>query len=401
MSSGLRDPLKSAAVIAGVFEQTPESDLPNLPAVENNISALTQILRDPKIWGLPADRCIELPQPTRESFLTAVGSAGAAATDTLFVYFAGHGIVHPATDRLHLALPNFRDDGEYGTRTIRYGDLQDLLWEPRIKARHKVIVLDTCFSATAFDDSMGVNAVYGSLRTRGACTLVSSDVTEISRAPQGTDYTSYTACLLSTLRYGIEGEGAALTLQAIHQHVSERLRLANISTPRILSVDDTALVRIAHNRAHDSSADPGGRSNALLMDQWQDFQNELFNTLKGGLGVGHSTVRVGNSLPWPSELGPQQEGERLLAFIEHRTVLVDRFTAFTTQAVKFRHGNNGVSVKQVKYEEMSRWSVKAVEARPVWEWLKDGYADWYGIPERARFRAKCDILLTCDGVTFC
>lgn len=402
MSSRLRDPLKSAAVIAGVFGQTPGSDLPNLPAVENNIRALAGVLRDPRIWGLPPERCVELPQPTRDAFLSAVGSAGAAATDTLLVYFAGHGVVHPATDRLYLALPDFRSDGEYGTRAVRYGDLQDLLWEPRIRARHKVIILDTCFSATAFDDSMGANALYGKLRTRGACTLVSSDVTETSRAPRGTDYTAYTARLISALRHGIEGEEETLTLQAVHQRVSERLRTANISTPRMLSVDDTALVRIARNRAYDSSADPGdfgGGSGPFPSEQWQDFQNELFNTLKAELGTSHPTVRVGYSLPWDSRLGPQQEGERLLAFIEHRAMLESRFTAFTTQAVKFRHERNSASLARVEYAKMRRWSVRSAVARPVREWLKDAYASWYNISEPYRFRAKCDVMLVYDSTT--
>ncbi|MFD3827316.1 caspase family protein [Streptomyces sp. NPDC058625] len=339
-------------------------------------------------------------QPTRDQFLTAVGLAGASATDTLFVYFAGHGIVHPATDRLYLALQDFSNEGEYGTKAIRYADLQDLLWEPRIRARHKVIVLDTCFSATAFDDSMGMNAVYQKLRTRGACTMVSSDVTETSRAPEGTDYTSYTARLISTLQYGIEGEEATLTLQAVHRHVRERLRSASISTPRILNVDDTALVRIARNRAFDGSANSGGASTPSPVEQWQDFQDELFSVLKAGLGAAHSTVRVGNSLPWDPQLGPQQEGERLLAFIEHRKMLENRFTAFTTKAVKFRHVNNGTSVAQVDYTDMHRWSVKSTEARPVWEWWKEAYADWYGISQYARSTPKYEILLACDETMF-
>ncbi|GAA0920308.1 caspase family protein [Streptomyces thermoalcalitolerans] len=397
MSSRLSDPLQSAAVIAGVFKQTSGSDLPNLPAVENNIRALAGVLRDPKVWGLPPERCVELPQPTRDAFLSAVGSAGTTATDTLLVYFAGHGVIHPATDRLYLALPDFRSGGEYGTRAVRYGDLQDLLGEPRIRARHKVIILDTCFGATAFEDSVGANT----LKTRGACTLVSSDVTETSRAPRGTEYTSYTARLISTLRHGIEGEEETLTLQAIHQRVSERLRSANISTPRILSVDDTALVRIARNRAYDGSTDPGGGSGPFPEEQWQDFQNELFSTLKAELDTSHSTVRVGSSLPWDARLGPRREGECLLAFIEQRTTFGSRFTAFTTQAVKFRHEKNGTLLAQVGYAEMHRWSVRSTVARPAWEWFKEAYAEWCNISERYRPRAKCDVLLTCDTTTFC
>ncbi|MBZ3903356.1 caspase family protein [Streptomyces griseiscabiei] len=402
MSGRLRDPHRSAAVIAGVFHQTSGSDLLNLPAVENNVRDLARALRDPGIWGLPGERCVELPQPTREQFLSAVGEAGATATDTLFVYFAGHGIVHPATDRLYLALPDFNSEGEFGTKAIRYADLQDLLWEPRVKARHKVIVLDTCFSARAFDDSMGGrNAVYDMLRTRGACTLVSSDVTETSRAPQGTDYTAYTARVISTLRHGIEDEEETLTLQAVHGHIRERLRSANISTPRILGADDTPLIRIARNRAFDGgSTEPGGTSTPSPGEQWQDFQDELFRLLKAELGTGRADVRVEYSLPWDVRLGPRQEGERLLALFEHRTLLAHRFTAFTTKAVKFRHSGNGDSVAQVAYTDLHRWSVKIDQVKSLWHDFREARADWYGRPAYARPTLKYDVLLTCDETTF-
>ncbi|WP_075268139.1 caspase family protein [Streptomyces sp. Tue 6075] len=398
VAENLRDPLKSAAVIAGVSQQTPQSDLLSLPAVDNNIRDLSRVLRDSNIWGLPADRVTEMRQPTREEFLEAVGTAGALATDTLFVYFAGHGIVHPATDRLYLALSNFSSDGEFGTKAVRYADLQDLLWEPRIKARHKVIVLDTCFSATAFDDAMGMNAIYQMLRTRGACTLVSSDVTETSRAPQGTDYTSYTARLISTLQYGIKGEESTLTLQALHQRVRDRLLTANISTPRILGVDDTPLIRIARNRAyqpgtgddHDDGPSPGERQH--------DFQDELHRLLEAEL-KGQPAVRVGRSLAWDARLGAKNDGERLLALIEHRGLLENRITAFTTHAVKFNTvRNNGPA--QVSYPDMVRWSVKTTTAHPVWEWWKEGARQWYGYSQYTLSPVKLNVFLSCDDTSY-
>ncbi|MET9101633.1 caspase family protein [Streptomyces antibioticus] len=396
----MRDPRKSAAVIAGVFSQTSGSDLLNLPAVENNIRGLARVLRDPDVWGLPGERCVEMPQPTREQFLSAVGEAG-AATDTLFVYFAGHGIIHPATDRFYLALPDFNSEGEYATKAIRYADLQDLLWEPRIKARHKVIVLDTCFSARAFDESMGgKNTVYQMLRTRGACTLVSSDVTETSRAPQGADYTAYTARLISTLQGGIEDEEETLTLQAIHQNVRERLRSAGISTPRILGADDTPLVRIARNRAFGGPTESGGTRMPSSMDQWQDFQDELFRLLKAELGTGQSDVRVERSLPWDTRLGPQREGERLLTFFEHRTLLENRFTALTTRSVKFSHSKNGIGGAQVDYTDLRRWSVKIEPVESLWYKYKQARAEWYGKPVYAHPTPPYEVLLTCDETTF-
>ncbi|MFE5393085.1 caspase domain-containing protein [Streptomyces sp. NPDC056568] len=400
MSGHLRDPRQSAAVIAGVFHQAPGSDLLNLPAVENNIRGLAGVLRDPDVWGLPDGQCVEVPQPTREQFLSAVGEAG-AATDTLFVYFAGHGVLHPATDRFYLALPDFNSEGEYGTKAIRYADLQDLLWEPRIKARHKVIVLDTCFSARAFDDSMGgKNTVYQTLRTRGACTLVSSDVTEISRAPQGADYTAYTARLISTLQHGIEDEEETLTLQAIHDRVRERLRSASISTPRILGADDTPLVRIARNRAFGGTANPGGTRVPSSVERWQDFQDELFRLLQTDVGTGTSDVHVERSLPWEPRLGPQQEGERLLALFEHRTLLDSRFTALTTRSVKFSHAKNGNSRAQVDYTDLHRWSVKVEPVESFWYRYKQARAEWYGKPAYAYPDPRYEVLLTCDETTY-
>ncbi|MER6391296.1 caspase family protein [Streptomyces sp. NPDC001523] len=394
----LRDPLKSAAVIAGVCQQAAQSDLPSLPAVENNVRDLASVLRDRDTWGLPADRVIEMCQPTRDGFLGAVGKAGSLATDTLVVYFAGHGVIHPATDRLYLALSDFTSDGEYGTKAIRYADLQDLLWEPRIKARHKVIVLDSCFSATAFDDSMGESAVYQMLRTRGACTLVSSDVTEISRAPHGTDYTSYTARLISTLKCGIEGDEETLTVQSIHKRVRDRLVTANISTPRILALDDTSLVRIARNRAHPTASAGGRHRGPAAEDRRHDFQDELYTLLNTEL-EGQSNTKLGRSLTWDSRLGTRSDGERLLALIEHHGILENRVTAFTTDAVKVASSRNG-GPAQVAYTDMTRWSVKTAVAHPVRRFWLEGALQWYGAPERMYPPATLRISLSCDDTTY-
>ncbi|MCE0445705.1 caspase family protein [Streptomyces tricolor] len=93
-----------------------------------------------------------LSNPARpDTVLEAVSRAARAATDTLLVYFAGHGWLETDND-LCLMLPGSHPD--HLIRALKYRDLRSLLLARR-RAHSQVVILDSCFSGTAVTGFMG------------------------------------------------------------------------------------------------------------------------------------------------------------------------------------------------------------------------------------------------------
>ncbi|MEU6097829.1 caspase family protein [Streptomyces sp. NPDC047079] len=101
--SVLPDPGASRAVLVGTGGY---GHLEQLPAVANNVRALAGLLCGPLSLQLPERHVTVVEDPVAAHVVVGVvRQAAAEATDTLVVYFAGHGLVD-GQDQLCLALPH-------------------------------------------------------------------------------------------------------------------------------------------------------------------------------------------------------------------------------------------------------------------------------------------------------
>src|SRR5712691_332422 len=104
MAHRLPDPDRSRVVLAGVADY---SELEFLPGVANNLWRLQELLTDPGLWGLPAANCTVIAgDDDPRSVPRAIRTAAGAAEDMLLVYYAGHGLLPPDSDKFCLALPS-------------------------------------------------------------------------------------------------------------------------------------------------------------------------------------------------------------------------------------------------------------------------------------------------------
>lgn len=100
--NGLPDTGRSRAVLVGVGRYQVLGDL---GSVHNNLPALARSLRDERLWGLPLGNCVVVEDPAwATDVLDPIAQAAREATDTLLLYYAGHGLVDPRRGELHLAL---------------------------------------------------------------------------------------------------------------------------------------------------------------------------------------------------------------------------------------------------------------------------------------------------------
>ena len=89
--TGLPDVHHSRSVLIGISRYR---FLGQLDAVHNNLSNLSKVLQDKQIWGLPPGNCVVVEDPlSATEALDPIAAAAHDATDTLLVYYAGHGLL--------------------------------------------------------------------------------------------------------------------------------------------------------------------------------------------------------------------------------------------------------------------------------------------------------------------
>lgn len=139
--AGLPDPQRSQAVLIGVSDF--EELLP-LPTIEANVTDLAKALAAPRLWRLPTGN-ISIPRELTRPFdvKKAVRQAAEKATDTLLVYYGGHGLLDDL-GKIHLAIPSSTEDAESG---VPYTWIHDEV--SNSKAARKIIILDCCYAERA------------------------------------------------------------------------------------------------------------------------------------------------------------------------------------------------------------------------------------------------------------
>ncbi|MFE6834965.1 telomere-associated protein Tap [Streptomyces sp. NPDC057705] len=289
------DPFASRAVLIGV-DGYAHPDLAPLPAAAAGAYRLAELLRDPSVWGLPAAHVTVLgADASAARVLGAVRDAALEATDTLFVYFAGHGL-RDREEKLYLALAEAdADHPQIGT--LPYRALRDVVRQAGYRARHRVTVLDCCYSGLA--GAMSANGVptrtdlahaldepvhsggsgpapglpMGAYTSRhpntvgdghgdtagdeddyGDCVLTSAPPTRRSFVPRGARFPEFTGLLITLLEHGVADAGAELSLEDAWRRILRRMRERGSPEPQQFAQNSVAARIRLRNRA---AAAPG------------------------------------------------------------------------------------------------------------------------------------------------
>ncbi len=165
----------SWAVIVGIDEyEGGETDLPPLKFAVNDARAIRNLLRDE--FGYTDDHVryltnsIATRTAIRDAFEQWLPKHELQDGDSLFVFFAGHGLIDDATKRGYLAAVD--STGEDLESCIAVSWLKDRL--ESLPCRHKVVVLDSCYSGSLF-------------KSRGASGSPSENRAVIENNPESVD----------------------------------------------------------------------------------------------------------------------------------------------------------------------------------------------------------------------
>lgn len=260
----LPDPQASRAVLVGMDAYT---GMTPLPSTAVGTQRLSRLLRD--LWGLPDSHVTVLgAEASGQEVLSAVRDAAKATSDTLVVYFAGHGLRDLEGEDLYLCLAG-ADPAYPQVGTVMYRDLRRVIRIAGAAARYRLTVLDCCYSGLA-----GAMSAHGpATRTELALALdedptQESDPTEDhgdvvltsaphdrqSYAPPGATYPEATGELIKILERGIPGIGPELSVTLAWQRVRRRLLARRSPEPQ----------QFAQNKVADSLCFPNRAATAAM-----------------------------------------------------------------------------------------------------------------------------------------
>ncbi|WP_327350134.1 caspase family protein [Streptomyces sp. NBC_01321] len=240
--SVLPDPGASRAVLIGTSRY---EHLEQLPAVSNNLTALASLLSGPLSLRMPAPHvtAVENP-PDPGTVMDPLRQAAAQATDTLLVYYAGHGLIDPH-DTLALAMPHTQPDRI--ETSLNYDWLRQILLNSR--AQRHIVLLDCCYSGLALGRMSAPHGLADQAAVEGTFLLAASAETRTALAPIGDTHTAFTSALLDTLRHGIPGGPPLLDLETVYHHLRLTLEARGHPVPQARNRNSGARVALARNHA--------------------------------------------------------------------------------------------------------------------------------------------------------
>ncbi|MFJ8861773.1 PQQ-binding-like beta-propeller repeat protein [Streptomyces sp. NPDC102451] len=256
------DPAASRAVLIGVDTYT-HPDLAALPAAGAAARRLAALFLDTEVWGLPAHHVTVLGADASSSaILGAVRDAARNVTDTLVVYFSGHGL-RDRDERLYLALADAdADHPQIGT--LPYRNLRDVVRRAGHRARYRLTLLDCCYSGLA-GSMAGADAptradlaqALDEQRTTGNdeaddygdVVLTSAPPTRRSFVLPGATYPEFTGELIDVIHHGIPGAGPSISVDNAWRKVRARLRERGSPEPQQFAQNAVARRLRLRNRA--------------------------------------------------------------------------------------------------------------------------------------------------------
>jgi hypothetical protein len=236
----LPDPARSRVALIGTSRFT-DPGLPDLPAVRNNLDGLAASLRG-------TGRCRVVADPDSPvALIDPIHDAATEAEDTLIVYYAGHGLVHPRTLGLLLAVVGSTPERTH--TAVPYDQVRECLLDS--PAARKVVILDCCYSGRALGGMADpTTAVANEATVEGTYLLASAPPNKQALSPPGERYTAFTGALLTLLTDGIPNGPRHLQLDLIYRQVRDALKRAARPEPQLRTNNTAGELALVRNPWH-------------------------------------------------------------------------------------------------------------------------------------------------------
>ncbi|MEV6838269.1 caspase family protein [Streptomyces sp. NPDC051133] len=225
-------------MLIGTATHVVPSTLPPLPQAVANVAGLAAALTGPLgLLDPSAVHCRIDPQVPADA-LTLLPATAGDELDLCLFYFAGHGMLGE-DERLCLALPGSVDD-EKSTEHTSLPVAAVFQAMRRVRAAHKVAVIDCCSAGRALDapQAADIHLLTAVGRNRKAL------------SPESQEYTGFTGELLRLLTEGVPEEPEHLDLTTIYRRLAVILPGAGLPPPVQRAFGASGDLALARNPAH-------------------------------------------------------------------------------------------------------------------------------------------------------
>jgi hypothetical protein len=238
------NPANTQAILIGASQFEKDDNLLPLPAVKNNVRDLRALFADPKVMGIPDNNIISIvDELSREEILLQLESSVKKASDTLIIYYAGHGV--PYEKALYLATTNTEFSKPQRTGALAFSEIRHLAMDISVSTARKIIfILDCCYSGLAREEKyqrIGKKDIF-----------IMAAASEIAKAPPGEIHTAFTREFLRILDKGIDNHQKTLTLLDIYENLKNQLVDKGFPKPQQVIFNEAYNLKIAYNRAYQS-----------------------------------------------------------------------------------------------------------------------------------------------------
>ena len=229
-----------------------EATLPPVPHAEKNIDYLTRLFIDPDICGLDPGCIIRvLDRENANEITEEIARAAQEATDTLLVYYVGHGLYGDADNAIYLAARRTTEAGKaYNGVPVRL--VQKAMRSSR--ARKRILILDCCYAGRALDGLLAPANLEATLRPaidiEGTYGISAVPANARALAPPDETFTRFTGALVDVLEHGLRTDDRVLTLEDVFAEVERKIgRKADAPLPKQINWDKGEKFCIARNRS--------------------------------------------------------------------------------------------------------------------------------------------------------
>ncbi|MBI5219961.1 MAG: caspase family protein [Bacteroidia bacterium] len=194
-----------------------DRSLIQLPAVENNIKELKNVLSDKTIIGLPENNIHTI---FNEKDITKIGKEiskiASQTKDTLLIYYAGHGKLNDDGD-LCLTVKG-TDCSVLDITSLPFKSLKSIV--QKSPAQKKIVIIDCCFSGRAINFMSNTMSAVETTHLAGTYLITSVSSNKLSKAfDKDNMYTGFTSVLIKTLKQGLNVYRKCLTLKEIYNNI--------------------------------------------------------------------------------------------------------------------------------------------------------------------------------------
>jgi hypothetical protein len=239
------NPQTSRAVLIGTSHYSdPSYHTSQLPSVANNIHWLGRLLRDPEVWGLAPEHCVEVLNPESSSdVVDPIEKAAADTNGTLLVYYAGHGFIPQTAPKLYLT--HTHSANRRAASAVDYELIRDVIVHSA--AQRRVVIIDCCYAGNAAPLMGGSDDLVVIER---AFLLTATQRFKPARAPEGQVFTAFTNELVHLLRNGLPEAGEHLTLNMIYKTLRTRMAANSLPEPGCVDLNNLGGLPLFGNWAH-------------------------------------------------------------------------------------------------------------------------------------------------------